>query len=454
MFMAISSVLDLRRRVGGIAGRRPGPSAASGGVALEEGLGILVRSLVIFCGRATLAGGERPGGPMIYRFDRCELDIERHRFSVDGAERPLEPQVFDLLHLLARQPGRLVTRDALVDAVWGGRIVSEATISSRINAARRALDDDGRRQRVLRTVPRRGIQLVCPVAVDGADGALAPPRSPAPAAPEQRVRVARSADGTLIAYETTGAGPPLVRIDNPVFQPLVDAFAAGFAVTRYDLRGCGLSARAVDRVDFEAAVEDFAAVADAAGLDRFAIFAASQGVPVALAFAARQPERVRRIVLYGGFATGRALRDAAEADAFMTLLRQGLGRSDGAFVAAFATLFMPGATRQQIADFVATQRGYAEFDQIIRLRRAFDGIDLRALLPRVAAPALVLHARSDAVQPLDQARILAAGLPGAQLVVLDSDNHVPLPQDPAWDQIVRAAGDFLAADAGETEERR
>jgi pimeloyl-ACP methyl ester carboxylesterase/DNA-binding winged helix-turn-helix (wHTH) protein len=384
---------------------------------------------------------------MIYRFDRCELDIERHRFSIDGAERPLEPQVFDLLHLLARQPGRLVTRDALVDAVWGGRIVSEATISSRINAARRAVDDDGRQQRVLRTVPRRGIQLVCPVAVDGAEpGPAAAPAAGAPeAAPEQRMRIARSADGTLIAYGTTGSGPPLVRIANPAFRSLIDAFGAGFAVTGYDQRGCGLSARAVDRLDFEAAVEDVAAVVDAAGLARFPVFASSQGVPVAVAFAARWPERVSRIVLYGGFVTGRRLRDEAQADAFMTLLRQSLGRSDGAFIAAFATLFMPGATREQVEAFVAMQRGFADLEQIIRLRSVFDRIDVRALLPRVVAPALVLHARNDAVQPIEQARLLAAGMPNAQLVVLESDNHVPLPQDPAWAQLAQAAGDFLAA---------
>jgi DNA-binding winged helix-turn-helix (wHTH) protein len=80
---------------------------------------------------------------MRYRFDRCEIDLVRHEFSVDGAVRQIEPQVFALLVMLVENPGVLITRDALVDRIWDGRIVSEAAIASRINAARRAVEDDG-----------------------------------------------------------------------------------------------------------------------------------------------------------------------------------------------------------------------------------------------------------------------------------------------------------------------
>ena len=100
---------------------------------------------------------------MRYRFANCEIDTERHEFTVDGELVRLEPQVFDLLALLVQHPGRLVSRDELVEAVWGGRIVSESSISARINAARRAVRDDGERQAIIATVPRRGIKLVSTV---------------------------------------------------------------------------------------------------------------------------------------------------------------------------------------------------------------------------------------------------------------------------------------------------
>ena len=380
---------------------------------------------------------------MIYRFGRCELDIASHALRVEGEERRVEPQVFDLLHLLVTRPGELVSRDALIEAVWGGRIVSDATIDARINAARRAVGDDGGRQAVIRTVPRRGIRLVAPVT--RAAGA-------APNPVDQRVRFTRSADGTLLAYATTGSGPPLLRAGHwlthleldwlsPVWRPFLDALGADFAVTRWDQRGTGLSERAASRLDLEAMTDDLEAVADGAGLDRFPVYAASQGVPVAISFAARRPERVSRLVLYGGYALGRALRsesDRAEADAFATLIEAGWGRPGSAFVSAFATLFMPEARREQIDSFVAMQIASAGAEAAARLRRAIDAFDVRHLLDRVSAPVLVIHARNDAVQPLDQARQLAAGIPGAELLVLEGNNHAPLPQDPASAQLVAA----------------
>jgi pimeloyl-ACP methyl ester carboxylesterase len=266
------------------------------------------------------------------------------------------------------------------------------------------------------------------------------------------VRFARSKDGALVAYATTGAGPPLLRAGHwlthleldwlsPVWRPLLDALGSSFAVTRFDQRGTGLSEREVARLDLEAMTDDLEAVADAAGLERFPILAASQGAAVAVSFAARRSERVSAMVLYGGFAAGRLVRegsDRAEGEASATLIETGWGKPGSAFVAAFATLFMPEATREQIDSFTAMQLASASASTAARLRRAIDGFDVRALLARVRAPVLVVHARNDAVQPLDQARRLAAGIPGAELLVLESNNHAPLPQDPAWRELVAA----------------
>jgi DNA-binding winged helix-turn-helix (wHTH) protein len=332
---------------------------------------------------------------MLYRFAHCQLDDSRHVFRVDGTDRPLEPQVFDLLLLLVRQPGVLISRDALVDAVWGGRIVSEATIAARINAARRAVGDDGKAQRIIRTVPRRGIQLVCPVEKEGETAA--PPRTDE----RQIVRYVRSPDGVPLAFATTGHGAPLMRgsqwlthleLDwaSPIWRPLLDELGRDFAITRWDQRGTGLSGRDAERLDIEAMVGDLEAVADAAGLDRFPIFAASQAVPVAVSFAARHPERISKLVLYGGYVTGRTVREGPEAHAehaaFLTLTRAGWGRPDSAFIRAFTTIYMPDATPEQLDSFVEMQLASASPDTAARLREATGRYDVRPVIAEVRAP--------------------------------------------------------------------
>ncbi len=304
---------------------------------------------------------------MIYLFDQCELDDVRHEFRRNGTVQSIEPQVFDLLLVLLRHPGELISRDALVEAVWHGRIVSEATIAARISAARKAVGDTGKDQRIIVTVPRRGIRLACAVETGGG-----PVTSEAGSTEEeaQHVRFARSGDGTALAYATTGKGPPLLRgghwlthleLDwhNPVWRPLLTELGRDFSVTRWDPRGTGLSQRDVQDFDLERMTDDMEAVADAAGLTRFSIFAVSQSVPAAVNFAVRHPDRVSRMVLYGGFVAGLAVRGTPEQiarnEAFQTLVRDGWGDPDSAMVQAFATMFMPDATREQLMSFVRMQ---------------------------------------------------------------------------------------------------
>jgi TolB-like protein len=104
-----------------------------------------------------------------YRFAACTLDTDRHVFERDGQVLHIEPQVFDLLHLLVCSAGDLVTHDTLVAEVWQGLIVSDATISARINAARKAVGDSGKAQTIIETVARRGFRLIAPVVVEATD---------------------------------------------------------------------------------------------------------------------------------------------------------------------------------------------------------------------------------------------------------------------------------------------
>ena len=190
---------------------------------------------------------------------------------------------------------------------------------------------------------------------------------------------------------------------------------------------------------------------DAAGLDRFTLFGQSQGAPISIAYAARHPERVANLILLGGFAVGRQLRasdsERDSAQALATLIRNGWGQAGGQFLEAFASIFIPDGTPEQIHWLAEMQRATTNGDNAYRLRQAFDVIDVTDMLDRVQARTLVIHAQNDAVHPLDQGRLLAARIPDARFVVLDARNHIIVPPDPAWETFMAEVTAFVAADA-------
>ena len=393
-------------------------------------------------------------GPMRYSFSNCVLDADRHLLIRDGKQINVEPQVFDLLHLLVRNAGVLVTRDQIIEEVWGGRIVSESSISARTNAARKAVGDNGKEQSIVKTVPRRGLQLRTPVTLDGEE------KPTAASAPidRQRVRFATSHDGTKIAYATSGSGPKILRAghflthlemdwNSVIWRPYLDALGRDHTLIRYDQRGTGLSDPVLCSQDLENHVADLEAVADAAELERFPLVALSQGVPVAVRFAAKYPERVSGLVLYGGYTEGRALRDGGQsseaADAMLTLMREGWGKPESAFMGAFTSLFCPGASQEQLADLVNMQLASTLPENAGRIRMAIDRFTVVDQLENIHVPTLVIHSRNDSVHPLSEGHKLASNIPNAELVVLESANHILLPGEPAWSEWARETLEFL-----------
>jgi len=395
---------------------------------------------------------------MIYEFPRCRIDDGTREFHLDGTPVALEPQVFDLLLHFVRNPERVISRDELIEAVWAGRIVSDSAIAARINAARKAAGDSGKTQVVIKTVPRRGFRFVAKVIACGADRADAP--APTPPAPErsQKVMFCRSDDGTQIAYGQSGCGPPLIRVghwlthlehdwQSPIWRPLLDELGTTYSLHRYDQRGNGLSDWEVEDFSLDAFVGDLEAVVDAAGLDRFAIFASSQAVPVCITYAVRHPERITRLVLHGGFALGRLLRSESErdqAEAYLTLMRHGWGMEGSQFLQSFSALYIPDGTQEEIASLAQQQRMTTSAENAVRLRRCFDCFDVTDILPQVTAPTLVTHARNDAIQPFSEGRKLAGSIRNAELVALESRNHVILKHEPAWPIFFRAFRRFVA----------
>ncbi len=283
---------------------------------------------------------------------------------------------------------------------------------------------------------------------------------------DQSIRFTRSGDGTVIAYARSGSGPPLVKAANwlthlefdwesPVWRPWLREFSRHHTLVRYDERGCGLSDREVEDLSFESWVEDLESVVDAAGLERFPLFGMSQGGPVGIAFAARHPGRVSRLVLYGSYMVGWKQRGSPEfrrrEEALLQLISDGWGRENPAFRQVFTSMFLPEGTPEQVEWFNELQRRTTSPEVAVRLEEEFGSIDVRGLLQEVRCPALVLHARHDEVIPFDAGRELAAALPNARFVPLESQNHVLLEDEPAWDRFLEEVRTFLdvPADAGD-----
>ena len=217
---------------------------------------------------------------------------------------------------------------------------------------------------------------------------------------------------------------------------------------RYDERGCGLSDRDVEDVSFDARVADLEGVIDAAGLGCVALLGISQGGPVAVAFAARHPERVSHLVLFATFARGRLMRDPSPSDReqaqlMTSLIRMGWGQGLPAFRRLFTTLFIPGASPEQMEWFDELQRVTTDPETAVRIRDARNRDEVTDEAMRVACPTLVLHSRDDALVPFVEGRRLATLIPGARFVALESRNHILLADEPAWTQFRAELRDFL-----------
>lgn len=404
---------------------------------------------------------------MIYRFDGCEVDTERFRVSRHAEVQPVEPQVFDVLVLLIRERERVVTKERLLDEVWGDRFVSESALTSRIKAARQAIGDDGRTQRLIRTVHGRGYQFVGDVE-EAAPAATAAPagegEAPSPA-PPQEIRFCTTADGVRLAYATSGDGPPLVKVANwlshldydwesPVWRHWLVELSRRFRLVRYDERGCGLSDWDVPRFSFDDWVDDLETVIDALGFDRVPLLGLSQGGPVAIAYAVRHPERVSHLVLLGAFVQGRRKRahrpeDLELAEARIEMVRLGWGRADPTYRQMFVARFLPEASQEEWRAFDELQRRSTSPENAWRFLNEFGDIDVSDLAPRVTVPTLILGARREPDDVFEQSRILASLIPGSRLVPLDSPNHLLPERDPAWRQFLEEIDRFLPTAGGD-----
>ena len=265
-----------------------------------------------------------------------------------------------------------------------------------------------------------------------------------------QIHFCKSFDGVRIAYANTGQGPAMVEVatwlnhleydwKSPVWGPRLTELSDHFSLTRYDGRGCGLSDRVVKNLTFEACLQDLEAVVDAAGLEHFVLLGCCQGSGLAIAYAARHPERVSHLILYGAFARGRmkrdtSLRDIDEANTMLKLIELGWGQGNPAFRQVFTTMFIPDSKPEQYRWFNESQQMSTSPENAVGLTRGFDSMDVSGQLANIRSSTLVLHARGDSRVPFAEGHMVANSIPYAEFVPLDGCNHILLDHQPAWRQ--------------------
>jgi pimeloyl-ACP methyl ester carboxylesterase/DNA-binding CsgD family transcriptional regulator len=279
---------------------------------------------------------------------------------------------------------------------------------------------------------------------------------------EHRVSFTTSFDATRIAFAIAGDGPPLVKVanymghveydwDSPVWVHWLEELTRNHTLIYYDERGSGLSDWNAEDVSFEAWVRDLEAVVNVAGLRRFPLFAMSQAGAVAIAYAARHPDKISRLILHGAYARGWLKRDLTEEQIeeeklMISLMRVGWGRENPAFRQVFAMQLFPDASVEQLRALEEQMRLSVSPKNAVRLESEMHRIDVRDLAPQITVPTLVLHSREDEAVPFEEGRLLASLIPKVQFVALESKNHLLTEQEAAWPKFVAAVRGFLSDD--------
>jgi pimeloyl-ACP methyl ester carboxylesterase/DNA-binding CsgD family transcriptional regulator len=276
----------------------------------------------------------------------------------------------------------------------------------------------------------------------------------------QSIRFCTTPDGVQLAYAVSGEGPPLVMAatwlthlehqwESLAWRPWLDAFTREHKVLRHDSRGCGLSDRSTKNLSFETWVRDLECAVEAAGFRRFSMVGTCWGGPIAIEYAARHPEKVTHLVLYGTYARGTQRRgnspnDKARARVMSDLTRVGWAQEDHAFLQLWASRFQPGGTPEHRRSWCSQMRAATCADTAIRLFQIGGDVDVREAARKIKCPVLIVHPERDVNVPIDEGRLLASLIPHCRFVQLDTENHMPLADEPAWEKLVAEVRSFLA----------
>jgi pimeloyl-ACP methyl ester carboxylesterase len=270
-----------------------------------------------------------------------------------------------------------------------------------------------------------------------------------------------SEDGVEVAFATCGEGFPVVKApnaathlkhdrSNPVFGHWISELSRSNRLVRFDMRGFGMSDWDTPELTLDALISDFAAVIDASGISQCDLVGLTHGAAIAIGYAARNPTRVRRLVLLNSFAAGWAIRADPEEIAWRTSLmelnRKRWQRQGVALGERFVGLYFPSAAGEIVDWYKERFDELSTVESIERFLGWGARIDVRKELASVRAPTLIFHSRDDGNAEVEVGREVAAGIAGARFVELESANHFILNDEPAWPALVRELRPFLAAD--------
>ncbi|HET6663714.1 MAG TPA: alpha/beta fold hydrolase [Acidimicrobiales bacterium] len=393
---------------------------------------------------------------MRYRFAGAAVDTDTYELRAGGRVVDVEPQVFDVLaHLIAHRD-RVVTKEELLDTIWGDRFVSESALTTRIKQVRQAVGDDGQAQRVIRTVHGRGYRFVAPVEeLDKLPPAASPGLAPlggetepeAQLEPTPRTRYIAN-DGASIAYQVFGEGPDLVLIagfatnvevqwEHPAIARFLRRLGSFCRVTVLDKRGSGLSERVGpgEAPPLEQRATDVRAVMDATGVDRATVFGSSEGGSLSVLLAATHPDRVDRLVLHGTWARSPWYLEPERAEVEWVERTWGAGT---VFALLAETMGSTAAGRRFLGRL---ERQAATPRSARRLVELMCAIDVTPVLSSISAPTLVIHRTDDAICRIEHAHELVAGIPNARLVALPGSDHYLFSGDTS--PIVTAVEEFV-----------
>lgn len=276
---------------------------------------------------------------------------------------------------------------------------------------------------------------------------------------EQHIQFCTTSDGIRLAYSSVGEGPPLIKVANwlshlefywvsPVTRHWPRDLSKHHLFIMYDGRGTGLSDWNVEGISFQTWVRDLETVVDSIGLNRFILLGISQGGATAIAYTVNHPEKVSHLILYGAFARGWAKvglpqNRIEELQTLAKLTEIGWGRDNPAYRQIFTSMFVPEATTEHMRSFNDLQRMSTSPELAAKFWIEFGNIDVLDLLPRVTVPTLVLHSRHDAIVTFEAGRQLAALIPGARFVPLESKNHILLEKEAAWPRFLSEVRRFI-----------
>lgn len=373
------------------------------------------------------------------------LDLDSGQLIRDGADLQIRPKVFELLSLLIKGRGRLFSKDELIETLWPNIIASEESLVQIVSNLRAALGPTA--TDIIITVPKRGYRLGVPVNIS-------PQNSKSPR--DYDVHYAKSGD-IRIAYQVIGEGPlDLVYVpgwvshldygwESPELARFYEGLASFARVILFDKRGTGLSDRAFGLPSTEQRMRDIQAVMDAANSKRAAILAMSEGGGLAMAFAAMYPHRVSALTLYGVFAKREWAPDypwaptAMEREDFYDEIQNGWGGPIG-----IENIAPQYANDPVFCKWWASyQRRSASPAAALALAKMNTQVDVRHILANIKAPTLVMHRTDDREAHIDEARYLAARIPGADLLEMPGDEHLIFAGD--QDAVICATRDFILA---------